>query len=229
MKRLTLTFDNGPVPGSTERILKALDERDLPATFFMVGQHVTQPEGRTTAQRVKDAGHAIGNHTMSHTEPLGTSGTEARVRAEIGGADAALRDLLDGELLFRPNGHGVLGPHLLSEPAVAYLTTHRYTVVTWNAVARDWETPSDSWVARAHRAIEDQDWTVLVLHDHHHHAIDHLPAFLEAVLAGDIEIRPDFPITCVPIRRGSIQWAIDGLTTASMTQRPSGSGIQSTP
>jgi peptidoglycan-N-acetylglucosamine deacetylase len=88
VKRLTLSFDNGPAPGSTERILRAHDERDLPATFFMVGP----------------------------------SGTEARVRAEIGGAHAALRDLLDGELLFRPNGRGVLGPHLLSESAVAYLT-----------------------------------------------------------------------------------------------------------
>jgi peptidoglycan-N-acetylglucosamine deacetylase len=223
VKRLTLTFDNGPVPGFTERILRALDERDLLAAFFMVGQHVTHPEGRTTAQRVKEAGHAIGNHTMSHTEPLGLSGTEARVRAEIGGAHAALEDLLDDELLFRPNGHGVLGPHLLSEPAVAYLTKHQYTVVTWNAVPRDWEAPSDSWVARAHRAIEEQEWTVLVLHDHHRQAIDHLPAFLEAVLARDIEIRPDFPIDCVPIRRGSIQWAIDRLTTASGIQGPSGS------
>jgi peptidoglycan-N-acetylglucosamine deacetylase len=214
MKRLTLTFDNGPVPGSTERVLRTLGERGLHATFFMVGRRVAEPAGRVTAQRVKDAGHAIGNHTMSHGEPLGTSRSESRVRAEIGGAHEALGDLIDGELLFRPNGGGVLGPHLLSESAVAYLTTHEYTVVTWNAVPRDWEPPSDSWVARAWDAIESQDWTVLVLHDHHVEAVRHLPAFLDAVAASAIEIRPDLPTACVPIRRGRIQWPIDCLTTA---------------
>jgi peptidoglycan/xylan/chitin deacetylase (PgdA/CDA1 family) len=213
VKRLTLTFDNGPVPGSTERILRALDERGLQATFFMVGDRVAEPAGRLTARRVKDAGHVVGNHTMSHGVPLGTSGTDARVRAEIGDAHAALGDLLDGELLFRPNGKGVLGPHLLSQPAVAYLVAHEYTVVTWNAVPRDWEAPSDSWVARAHDAIDDQDWTVLVLHDHHPDAVDHLPGFLDAAVARGVEIRPDFPATCVPIRRGRIQWPIDGLVT----------------
>ena len=183
----------------------------------MVGQSVAKPSGRITAQRVKDAGHAIGNHAMSHGTPLGTSGTEARVRAEIGGAHRELRDLLEGELLFRPNGHGILGPHLLSEPAVEYLTSHRYTVVTWNAVPRDWEEPGHSWVVRAQNAIDEQDWTVLVLHDHHPQAMDHLPAFLDAVIESGVEIRPDLPSTCVPIRRGRVQWPIDGLTTAPGT------------
>jgi peptidoglycan/xylan/chitin deacetylase (PgdA/CDA1 family) len=213
MKRLTLTFDNGPVPGSTERIVKALGERSLPATFFMIGQKVLSPAGRATAKRVKDAGYKIGNHTMTHGEPLGISGDEARVQAEIVAAHNALGELLDGELLFRPNGHGTLGPHLLSEPAVAYLTANDYTVVTWNAVPRDWEPPSDSWVARASAAIDAQEWTVLVLHDHHPEAIDHLPAFLDAAITRGIEIRTDFPDACVPIRHGRLTPSIEGLVT----------------
>ena len=213
MKRLTLTFDNGPVPGSTERILEALEARALRATFFMVGNRAAEPEGWVTAQRVKDAGHVIGNHTMSHGEPLGVCGTGERVHAEIGRAHEVLRELLDeGQLLFRPNGHGTLGRHLLSEPAVAYLTAHEYTVITWNAVPRDWEAPCDGWLARAHHAIQDQDWTVLVLHDHQPKAITYLPQFLDTVLADNIEIRADFPPSCVPIRHGRIQWPIEHLT-----------------
>ena len=213
MKRLTLTFDNGPVPGSTERIVEALGDRGLAATFFMVGERAAEPAGRLTAQRVKDAGHAIGNHTMTHGVPLGTSGTAVRVRAEIGGAHTVLGELLGDELLFRPNGKGALGPHLLSEAAVAYLTAHRYTVVTWNAVPRDWVAPSDSWVSRARDAIERQDWTVLVLHDHHPDAIDHLPGFLDAVVEQGVEIRSDFPSGCVPIERGQVRQALEGLVT----------------
>lgn len=212
MKRLTLTFDNGPTPGSTERILEVLDERSLRATFFMVGNRAAEREGWVTAQRVRDAGHAIGNHTMSHGEPLGTCGTEQLVRAEIGRAHEVLRELLNGRRLFRPNGHGTLGRHLLSEPAVAYLTAHEYTVITWNAVPRDWEAPSDSWVARAHHAIHNQGWTVLVLHDQHLEAIKHLPQFLDTVITDNIEIRTDFPPSCIPIRRGRVQWPIETLT-----------------
>jgi peptidoglycan-N-acetylglucosamine deacetylase len=213
VKRLTLTFDNGPAPGCTERILSALDERGLPATFFMIGDRLAEHAARRTAERVKDAGHVIGNHTMTHGVPLGTCGSEARVRAEIGGAQDALRSLTGDQLLFRPNGRGVLGPHLLSEAAVAYLMTHRYSVVTWNAVPRDWEIRQGGWVTRAHRAIELHDWTVLVLHDHHHRTIDDLAAFLDAVAQRDIEIRSDFPTTCLPIEDGRVHPALDGLMT----------------
>src|SRR5579859_1330066 len=112
---------------------------------------------------------------MSHGEPLGTSGAPARVSAEIGGAHEALGDLVEGgELLFRPNGDGALGPHVLSEAAVAHLTAHRYTVVTWNAVPRDWEEPGHGWTDRAHEAIAAQDWSVLVLHDRYPQTLDHL-------------------------------------------------------
>lgn len=216
MTRLTLTFDNGPAPGATERILGTLGERGLPATFFMVGARVAEPAGRRTAERVREAGHAIGNHTMSHGEPLGISGAPARVRAEIGGAHEALGDLLEGERLFRPNGNGTLGPHLLSAAAVAHLTGHGYTVVTWNAVPRDWE-PGGGWVGRAHEATEAQDWSVLVLHDQYPQTAGHLASFLDAALARGVEIRPDFPDACVPIRHGRIQWPLDELVTPSAT------------
>ena len=59
-----LTFDDGPNPGVTERVLEVLQHEAVPATFFMVGRHVERhPE---TAQAVARAGHEIGNHTYSH-------------------------------------------------------------------------------------------------------------------------------------------------------------------
>lgn len=61
-----LTFDDGPNPGVTERILKVLEREGVPATFFMVGEHVERfPR---TAVAVAQAGHEIGNHTYSHTK-----------------------------------------------------------------------------------------------------------------------------------------------------------------
>ena len=59
-----LTFDDGPIPEATPFILETLERYDIKATFFMVGDNVRKyPE---LFERVKAAGHRIGNHTMNH-------------------------------------------------------------------------------------------------------------------------------------------------------------------
>jgi peptidoglycan/xylan/chitin deacetylase (PgdA/CDA1 family) len=61
-----LTFDDGPNPGVTERILEILEVEGIGATFFMVGSYVARfPE---CAAAVARAGHEIGNHTYSHVK-----------------------------------------------------------------------------------------------------------------------------------------------------------------
>lgn len=62
---VALTFDDGPWPGQTAAILAILAERDVPATFFMLGSLVDRmPE---VARAVVGAGHTVGNHTYRHT------------------------------------------------------------------------------------------------------------------------------------------------------------------
>jgi peptidoglycan/xylan/chitin deacetylase (PgdA/CDA1 family) len=217
--RLSLTFDNGPNPGTTERILRTLAERQLTATFFMVGERLLTDAGRETARRVREAGHRIGNHTMTHGPPLGDGADRARVEAEVGGAQRVLAEVGVRDLLFRPNGRGRLGPHLLSPAAVDYLVDCGYTVVTWNCVPRDWEKPPDRWLARAHKALSEQEWTVLVLHDVHPAAVDHLPGFLDAAIRDGAEVRQDFPTSCVPMRDGVVQWPIEGVVTTGTARR----------
>ena len=220
--KLTLTFDNGPVPGSTERIVEALGARGLPAIFFMVGQRVLDPGGRETAERVAAAGHQIGNHTMSHGPPLGELRDPDAVIAEITMAQDVLAGLTGPERLFRPNGRGRLGPHVLSRPAIAELVSGAYTVVSWNCVPRDGEPPSDSWIGRANASLDRRDWTVLVLHDHHARAIDHLPGFLDDVLRRGIEVTAELPESCVLIKRGRPQPALRTLMgdQGALTLRP---------
>src|SRR5438105_4009800 len=59
-----LTFDDGPNPGATEPILETLAASDVPAAFFLVGEHVRRfPK---VARRVAAAGHEVGNHTLRH-------------------------------------------------------------------------------------------------------------------------------------------------------------------
>lgn len=63
-KTLFLTFDDGPVPEATPEILEILERYQARATFFMVGDNVRKhPE---VYEMVRQAGHAIGNHTFHH-------------------------------------------------------------------------------------------------------------------------------------------------------------------
>ena len=165
MKRLTFTFDNGPCPGATEAVLDFLAERSIKATFFLVGAQLADDDARHLAELAHSQGHWIGNHTFSHSTPLGLDGSRKRVEREIGETQRCLGDLAHRRKFFRPNGGGVAGPHLLSPEAVDYIQENRFTLVTWNSVPGDWKQPHEDWFPRAVRDLERQDWTVLVLHD----------------------------------------------------------------
>jgi peptidoglycan/xylan/chitin deacetylase (PgdA/CDA1 family) len=208
VRRLTLTFDNGPAPGITERVLDVLADRGLTATFFMIGAKAATPEGWETAQRVAGAGHRIGNHTLNHGDPLGARDEPGRAATEIGGADEILRPLLGSPPLFRPNGRGRTGPHLLNREAIAYLVAQRYTVVAWNAVPRDYEPPPGAWVDRALSAIDSQPRTLLVLHDHVATTPDALPGFLDEIARRGVELSTSFPPACIGIDAGRIKPAL---------------------
>ena len=209
--RLTLSFDNGPFADVTPGVLDALATRGLLATFFVCGRELRDPARRALVRRAHDAGHRIGNHTLTHSVELGTTGDPEIAAREIGAAQDLLGELAAPERWFRPYGAGgVLGPRLLSPAAVAYLRNGGYSLVLWNSVPRDWEEP-ERWPARALADVARQDWTLLVLHDVPTGALRALPGFLDAALERGIEITHELPPACVPIRAGTVSGSLAGL------------------
>jgi peptidoglycan/xylan/chitin deacetylase (PgdA/CDA1 family) len=207
--RLTLSFDNGPWPDATAQILDILRRRGIRATFFVVGKRLADPLARSAAERAKAEGHWVGNHTMTHSGPLGLMDDLDKAEKEISDAQAALGDLSHPDRFFRPPGKGRLGPHMLSGATADYLTKQKYTVVTWNNVPRDWE--GESWIARALEGLNAYDWSLLVLHDHHlAHMMYTLDEFLDQI-SDRFEIVQEFPDACVPMRKGKVQSALAGL------------------
>jgi peptidoglycan-N-acetylglucosamine deacetylase len=101
MQRLTFTFDNGPVPGATDTVLDLLAAHAIKATFFVVGNRLQTPQGRRLAERAHAEGHWLGNHTYSHGEPLGLSGTRRHIEHEIGETQRLLGALAHPQKLFR--------------------------------------------------------------------------------------------------------------------------------
>lgn len=87
---IALTFDDGPAPGVTERILDTLRAHQIRATFFMIGEKVAAaPE---LARRVLEEGHELGHHTYTHRKL--TELSEADVKQELERTDAVFMEML---------------------------------------------------------------------------------------------------------------------------------------
>ena len=98
-KQIALTFDDGPHPSLTPKILQILAKYNVPATFFMVGQNVINYPG--AAKQVILAGHEVGNHTFTH--PHIAALNENAIFEEIGKCEDALEELCEYRPhLFRP-------------------------------------------------------------------------------------------------------------------------------
>lgn len=202
--RVTLTFDNGPEPGVTGRVLEVLKSEGIAATFFVLGTKLADPARRKLAERAHAEGHWIGNHTMTHGVPLGRLTEPGAAAREIRDAQKAIGDLAHPDRLFRPfGGGGELGPHLLNREAVEVLKDERMTCVLWNAIPRDFA-DADGWAERALELCSRQAWTLLVLHDLPNGAMAHLPRFLRALRERGASFHQEFPPETIPIRRGQV-------------------------
>jgi peptidoglycan-N-acetylglucosamine deacetylase len=205
IRRVTLTFDNGPTPGVTERVLDILGEARILATFFVIGQNLDKSAAAAgLIQQAHEAGHWIGNHTLSHTVALGDRPELDYAVSEIEGAQQRIGRFAHPEKLFRPYGKsGLLGPHLLSRAALNHLLAQRYRTVTWNNVPGDWKDP-DGWVEGCFAQVSSQAWSVVVLHDIEHGCLARLPDLLRRLGDLGVTYEQDFPDDVTLTRAGRI-------------------------
>lgn len=120
---VALTFDDGPTPEYTERVLRELAAHDAKATFYLVG--AACEESPALVGSIVDAGHEVGNHSYSHPRLYFVSGVT--VAREIERTDEALRAAgYSGPITFRPPGC----KRLLTAPL--YLASTDRTTVTWD-------------------------------------------------------------------------------------------------
>jgi peptidoglycan/xylan/chitin deacetylase (PgdA/CDA1 family) len=217
---LTLSFDNGPEPDVTPQVLDILARRNIKATFFVIGEKLARPECRKLAERAKEEGHWIANHTYTHTTPLGQRAEADAFEREIARTQQVIGGLAHPHKFFRPNGGGGhLDRRLLRSDVADRLMADRYTLVLWNAVPRDWADP-DGWVevaaAQCHSQWDRVDsWPLMVLHDLPTGAMRHLERFLDWVEDAAGEIRQEFPPSTMPIVDGMAVLPLDPYVTSA--------------
>src|SRR5690349_21132873 len=136
---LTLSFDNGPEPDATPRVLDILRQRGIKTTFFVIGEKLADPARRELAVRAHSEGHWIGNHTYTHSVPLGRQSETGTAESEIGRTQGLIGDLAHPDRWFRPfGGGGNLDNGLLKPSVVDYLCRNRFSCVLWNSIRFDW-------------------------------------------------------------------------------------------
>jgi len=128
-KKVALTFDDGPSPVWTPRVLEELKKAGVKATFFMVGHHVSQyPE---IARQVAREGHTIGNHGYAHSVMLYY--TPAEIEEEIKFTEQVIRETTGVTTrLFRPP------KAWLRYTLKKKIKSLGYDVVLWSLNSKDW-------------------------------------------------------------------------------------------
>ena len=165
IKKVALTFDDGPHPIVTMQILKTLNKYDAIATFFMLGNMVENyPE---IAKKVHAAGHELGNHTWSHLD-LTKLGAE-KVWNEIYKTSAIIENVTGQKVTeFRPP-YGAVNETVRSQTNLP--------VILWNVDTLDWKDRDPNRLL-ANVKSATKDGSTILMHDIHQSTADGLDAVL---------------------------------------------------
>ena len=154
VKRIALTFDDGPHPSYTERLLDGLKERDVVATFFVTGEHAAlHPE---VIKRMQEEGHVIGNHTYSHIQ-LRQDNRET-FKKELQKTNKVLKELTGEDAVYVRPPYGSWDKELEKELNMI--------PVLWSVDPLDWCTGNVQTVVR--RVTEKvKDNSIILMHDYY--------------------------------------------------------------
>src|SRR5205085_2813258 len=137
VRKLAITFDDGPNPSMTPKFLELLGRYNARATFFMIGHYVREyPE---LVRELLDRGHVTGNHTQTHPNLFRTGRT--RTGDELRRCQDAIADVLGTPPKFFRPPWGLRSPWLARAAAELNLRT-----AMWSLLPGDRRAPSDEWL-----------------------------------------------------------------------------------
>jgi peptidoglycan-N-acetylglucosamine deacetylase len=188
---VVLTFDDGPLPPYTTRILETLASECVKATFFMVGRMVRGYPA--IVRRVYNEGHTIANHSQNHPFTFHKM-TVDQAAKEIEDGYASLQDALGDPKAISPFFRI---PGLLRQNSVEqYLAAHNYMTWSVDFLADDWTHISNREVTRrAINRMEAQRKGILLLHDIQPATALALPNILKELKARGFKIVHVVPAT----------------------------------
>jgi peptidoglycan/xylan/chitin deacetylase (PgdA/CDA1 family) len=182
-KVVSLTFDDGPHPTFTPRVLDVLRAKGVQATFFMIGRQAERyPE---LVQQVAAAGHLIGNHTWNHAHLQGLP--EDRFAFEVDHTRDVLESISGQQVVCTRPPYGDARPD-----TVQRLADHGQASVVWSADSEDFDKPGVDAIVR--NALEHLGpGSIVLMHDgggNRDQTIAALPRIIDEIRARGYQIVP---------------------------------------
>lgn len=165
-KRVALTFDDGPHPEHTEKILKLLKKYNAKATFFMLGSNVEKYPA--IAAKIAKEGHELGNHTWNHFDL--TARDDEKITEEIAETNRIIEKATGQKpTVFRPP-YGAMNEQV--ETAVKMMP------VMWTVDTLDWKASAPQEIIEMVRN-NAEDGSIILMHDIHEVTVEALAVILE--------------------------------------------------
>jgi len=176
---VALTFDDGPLPDLTNRILEILEAHQVKATFFCIGHRVEKhPE---LVQQIHAQGHLIGNHSFYHGKFFDLQ-TSSALSNELQMTNEAIYKIIgEKPTFFRP-------PYGVTNPALAKaITKGKYIAAGWSIRSMDTvANDEEKLFQKITRNIKSGD--VILLHDYSETMINILPQLIEYIKSRELKI-----------------------------------------
>jgi peptidoglycan/xylan/chitin deacetylase (PgdA/CDA1 family)/uncharacterized caspase-like protein len=182
-KTFVLTFDDGPHPRYTDRILDILKKYQVKSVFFELGTNLATlkhnkaqaTRAATAARHLVEAGFAVGSHGFSHN--LLPKMSDAEIATEIDQTNRLLESVVNVRtVLFRPPYGG------RDTKVLAAIEAHKMKSVMWNVDSKDWADPVAKSIAnRVIGEARKLNHGIILLHDIHERTIDALPPIIETL------------------------------------------------
>jgi peptidoglycan/xylan/chitin deacetylase (PgdA/CDA1 family) len=182
-KEVVLTFDDGPWPGNTPAVLRALADQCTTGIFFSIGKHATyHPE---ILRQVAAAGHTIGGHTWSHANLNNKKLSEAQRKDEIEKGFSAVKWALEASPapFFR-------FPALQHPPEmVTYLGERNIAIFSCDVDSFDFKAhKSEQVVDNIFKKLDKVGKGIILMHDFQKHTAEALPEILRRLKAGGYKV-----------------------------------------
>ena len=148
-KKIYLTFDDGPIPEATPEILEILDQYNVKATFFMVGDNVRKHPG--VYQHIIQQGHGTGNHTFHHLN--GWKTTPGSYLEDVSRCSELVKSPL-----FRP-------PYGCFTPSQYFLLRKEFRFILWSVLSYDFHSHTSPEQCLLNTIDNTGNGSVVVFHD----------------------------------------------------------------
>ena len=170
---IAMTFDDGPHVSQTPRLLKMLKERNIHATFFLVGKCVA--ENPEIAKQIVEEGHEVANHSWDH--PLLTNMAEGGVREQLQKTHDVIKQTTGvTPTLMRPP----YGGFTKNQQAWSH-GTWGYKCILWDVDSNDWQNKKSPAKTESTIMANTRAGSIVLCHDIHKSTVDAMPDTLDGL------------------------------------------------